>query len=68
MPEQHSNDAAASVVQDFADRYDLTAAQAKEILDLADGDPDKASRFLEKKRRKGPEGAELREPLSSEFT
>ncbi len=68
MPEQHSNDAAARVAEDFADSHDLTEAQAKEILDLADGDPDKAGRFLEKIRRKGPEGAELREPLSAEFT
>jgi hypothetical protein len=68
MPEQHSNDAAATTVQDFADKHELTEVQAKEILDLAGGDADKASRFLEKKRVKGLEGAGLREPLSAEFT
>ena len=68
MPEHQSNDDAPSVVQDFAETHGLTEAQANEILDLAGGDVDKASRYLERRRGKEPEGTKLREPLSAEFT
>jgi hypothetical protein len=68
MPEHESNDATTTTVHNFAEAYGLTEAQANEILDLADGNVEKASRFLEKRRQKEPEGTKLREPLSAEFT
>jgi hypothetical protein len=68
MPEQPSNDAATLAVLDFADRHDLTEVQAREILSLADGDVHKADAFVEKARMKKARTAELRPPLSAEFT
>jgi hypothetical protein len=68
MPEQPSNDTAATAILDFADRHELTQAQAKEILSLADGDVPKADAFVEKARMKTARTAELRPPLTAEFT
>jgi hypothetical protein len=66
MPEQPVNE--TITVLDFADRHDLTEVQAKEILSLADGDVHKADAFVEKARMKRARTADLRPPLTAEFT
>jgi hypothetical protein len=67
MPEQPITNTATTSV-DFADKHGLTEVQAKEILSLADNDVGKADSFVEKARSRTARTANLRAPLSAEFT